>query len=951
MGASSSKPANMEVEPDDTRENRAIKHLQQLCAQFITGACTQPGCREPLVSDPETHYARWSAGAQEIPPRTQLSVMVCANGHLVCVGCGKEPTIDPNKHHFTTLGVINHCCDAGRISTVYFLLARFDEAHVRWAEQNREKAAKNAKSRKSAKKALGHGKKALVAGVGYGMDSGMNGFGNFEYDTDEEGYEVEYFPHHRPLRRDNKEDEREEEQMEKDILMSDTVKLLIACLPDFSSDASAELNMFRLSTLFDKLTEMIRNDSIVDITERFDVYNSITAFIEKIARHDELVQLLSEERPIIVDHPGIKSLAFTPANSTYSSPKTYCSAPFVGSYGNTFLQAKTFLSMTQKTKAKSDTPATFKNTELLLSNMVACFQMLDRTVKKPDPAPQKDPEVEAIWSRFAEENRLTFTDEVLCNHRNEIEFNTVQSSNRGRLNTISKEIATMKTSLPPGVFLKVAESRSDVMKVLMIGSEGSPYAGGLFTFDIFLDSNYPQRPPRMTFVMKGNDDDGESFNPNLHLGTGTVCLSLLNTWPGHPSEAWQPGRSTILSVLVSVQAMILGAPLPWENEPGHEGSGPTPTVLSHKSRVQSRTIRFAMIAWLENKFETSHEHVWKEISQTYWKHNGTKVLQYVKEWVKETPGLLCYGQTDYWARMRHLKVEAAPSPPTCNLVEKLSTLLGIEYKATEFEAQMRSALAQTKRKGKAPGGSAKKMKLESKNAGSISVAAKKWVYTGQTTQKVVKKACKDFGIGFKGTIAASVERLEAHVNEDLENKDAKLVLEWGEKQANPSAAGHQTASQPYGWINEEGQLLTDEEVTDWAQKQKSSPAVPGVQKITIPAGLKSIALAKAEDIMAFMKHTGQTFVPAPTGWAHLAVAIAVPIHASQQGLVIPIIPGAPILYNANITPTPATTSATGIAPPAVAPPLKIMNSIWSSESATEEDYYSDSDDCGTEELE
>jgi ubiquitin-protein ligase len=54
------------------------------------------------------------------------------------------------------------------------------------------------------------------------------------------------------------------------------------------------------------------------------------------------------------------------------------------------------------------------------------------------------------------------------------------SPKKGRMNTISKEVATLTTSLPTGIFLKIAESRSDVMKVLIVGSEGSPYAGGQF---------------------------------------------------------------------------------------------------------------------------------------------------------------------------------------------------------------------------------------------------------------------------------------------------------------------------------------------------------------------------------------------------------------------------------------------------------------------------------------
>lgn len=188
--------------------------------------------------------------------------------------------------------------------------------------------------------------------------------------------------------------------------------------------------------------------------------------------------------------------------------------------------------MTQKTKSKFETPPTaFLSTETvrLLSNMVTCLESLEKFIQKEYIVAQEEPERDGVWYGFANENRLTFTNEVLSYHRFENDFKPIFSSNRGRLNTISKEIATMKTSLPPGIFLKVADSRSDVMKVLIVGSEGSPYAGGLFIFDIFLDENYPQSPPKMAFVMKGNNDDGESFNPNLHLGAGTVCLSLLNT--------------------------------------------------------------------------------------------------------------------------------------------------------------------------------------------------------------------------------------------------------------------------------------------------------------------------------------------------------------------------------------------------------------------------------------
>ena len=57
--------------------------------------------------------------------------------------------------------------------------------------------------------------------------------------------------------------------------------------------------------------------------------------------------------------------------------------------------------------------------------------------------------------------------------------------------------------------------------------------------------------------------DAQRINPNLY-DCGKVCLSLLGTWSG---PGWQPGRSNMLQVLVSIQGMIL-VEEPFYNEPG-----------------------------------------------------------------------------------------------------------------------------------------------------------------------------------------------------------------------------------------------------------------------------------------------------------------------------------------------------------------------------------------------
>ena len=67
---------------------------------------------------------------------------------------------------------------------------------------------------------------------------------------------------------------------------------------------------------------------------------------------------------------------------------------------------------------------------------------------------------------------------------------------------------------------------------------------------------------------------GLRINPNLY-NCGKVCLSLLGTWSGKGCEKWNPAQSTLLQVLVSIQALILNEK-PYYNEPGYEASANTP---------------------------------------------------------------------------------------------------------------------------------------------------------------------------------------------------------------------------------------------------------------------------------------------------------------------------------------------------------------------------------------
>lgn len=85
------------------------------------------------------------------------------------------------------------------------------------------------------------------------------------------------------------------------------------------------------------------------------------------------------------------------------------------------------------------------------------------------------------------------------------------------------------------------------MKILIIGSEDTPYHNGLFEFDLSCNNEFPTKPPLVAF--KTTYHGLIRFNPNLYQDV-RVCLSLLGTWD---TSTWG-ATSTILQVLVSIQA-------------------------------------------------------------------------------------------------------------------------------------------------------------------------------------------------------------------------------------------------------------------------------------------------------------------------------------------------------------------------------------------------------------
>jgi ubiquitin-conjugating enzyme E2 O len=141
------------------------------------------------------------------------------------------------------------------------------------------------------------------------------------------------------------------------------------------------------------------------------------------------------------------------------------------------------------------------------------------------------------------------------------------ASSSAFMRRIGKEHKILSNSLPPGIFVRTWESRLDLIRVLMIGPNETPYEYAPFVIDFHLGSTYPQTPPEAFFHSWTNSNG--PVNPNLYED-GKICLSLLGTWhTDERNESWSPAKSTLLQVLVSIMGLVL-VKEPYYNEAGYD---------------------------------------------------------------------------------------------------------------------------------------------------------------------------------------------------------------------------------------------------------------------------------------------------------------------------------------------------------------------------------------------
>ncbi|PGH02181.1 hypothetical protein AJ80_08904 [Polytolypa hystricis UAMH7299] len=539
-----------------------------------------------------------------------LSAVECPNcTTFTCLACGKETF----KIKSRQVGdyQLSSCCADGRVFSLWILLAKFDQAML--IVSSREQSSSDSKGNR--RQTYSKGDTQDSRGIGYADDGGM-----YNYD----------FLSSQPL-----DFKASDEKTDGGARMIFRLATELIPAPTITNLPAELRGMLQVSLIVDKAAELLRNDCLEEVTKRASLYRAVLNFVDRLGEHPELIALVQESRYHKQQTAGLQALTQGPVGGA-------------GGQGSMLMLGEKIPSVDERLKNLA------KQSEVLLTApeaddlnnrssqvmMQLCVEITsiynDIASKKPSKA-KASTSPEEKWSDFHRDNCLTRDDAVL----DELFYRIQQRAEGmahlrtipGRMRRLASELASMATSLPLGIFVQVSETRPDVMKCLIMGPPDSPYGYGLFAFDIVCPETYPNVPPfvlcpTVTYVQN-------KISPNLHPD-GKVCLSLLGTWrEGDAAAQWQPGKSTILSVLVSIQAMIFCED-PFRNEPvftGATGRHVDREARDYILKVQPLTIRLGMLDWLTRP--DLRNGVWKDVVRAHFTFNRAKILSHVEKWASD----------------------------------------------------------------------------------------------------------------------------------------------------------------------------------------------------------------------------------------------------------------------------------------------------------------------------
>ena len=152
---------------------------------------------------------------------------------------------------------------------------------------------------------------------------------------------------------------------------------------------------------------------------------------------------------------------------------------------------------------------------------------------------------------------------------------------------IRKELSECGPTNTSGVIaVPVTPNNIHILNGQILGSEGTPYEGGVFLISIEIPAAYPFEPPKMKFKTK-------IWHPNISSQTGAICLDILK-------DQWSPAL-TIKTALLSLQALLCAA------EPTDPQDAEVAKMYMEKRSEFDQTAKFWTEMYAQPKTEGKNE--------------------------------------------------------------------------------------------------------------------------------------------------------------------------------------------------------------------------------------------------------------------------------------------------------------------------------------------------------
>ena len=116
------------------------------------------------------------------------------------------------------------------------------------------------------------------------------------------------------------------------------------------------------------------------------------------------------------------------------------------------------------------------------------------------------------------------------------------------IHRLKNELKELETNPPTNCSAGIIDDDIYKWQATILGPEDSPYVGGIFNLLIQFPTDYPFKPPKVSFITK-------IYHCNIN-SNGNICLDILK-------DQWSPAL-TISKVLLSI-CSLMGDPNP--NDP------------------------------------------------------------------------------------------------------------------------------------------------------------------------------------------------------------------------------------------------------------------------------------------------------------------------------------------------------------------------------------------------